>query len=323
MGLARFERRCFAYPSLTSPPYFAPMELLNAFLIYARDERRLAAHTVSAYTSDLAGFLGFTRGHTGTEPGPVALSKLGARDIRAFLAARRRDGLSDASIARLLSSIKALYRWLDRAHGLPNAEIDYLEGPKRPARLPRPVSVQVAKEMIEQAELNLEKPVWVGARDAAVLSLLYGAGLRISEALSLTGADANLPERLRVTGKGGKMRIIPILPAIREAVAAYARSCPYALGSNDALFRGEKGGALSPRIVQARVQLLRGELGLPKTATPHALRHAFATHLLANGADLRAIQTLLGHASLSTTQVYTGVDGERLKAVHREAHPRG
>ncbi len=299
------------------------MDLLNAFITYARDERRLAAHTVSAYTSDLAGFLGFTRAHTGAEPGPVALSKLGARDIRAFLAARRRDGLSDASIARLLSSIKALYRWLDRMHGLPNAEIDYLEGPKRPARLPRPVSVDVAKEMIEQAEHNLEKPVWVGARDAAVLSLLYGAGLRISEALGLTGAEADLPERLRITGKGGKTRIIPILPAIRQAVADYVKVCPYALGADDALFRGEKGGPLSPRIVQARVQLLRGELGLPKTATPHALRHAFATHLLANGADLRAIQTLLGHASLSTTQVYTGVDGERLKAVHREAHPRG
>jgi len=299
------------------------MDLLNAFIDYVRDERRLAEHTVSAYSSDLAGFLGFTRAHTGNEPGPVALSKLGARDIRAYLAARRRDGLSDASIARLLSSIKALYRWLDRMHGLPNAEIDYLEGPKRPARLPRPVSVDVAKDMIELAEDNIEKPVWVGARDAAVLSLLYGAGLRISEALSLTGAQAKLPDRLRITGKGGKVRLIPILPAIRQAVADYAKHCPYALGAHDALFRGEKGGPLNPRIVQACVQLLRGELGLPKTATPHALRHAFATHLLTNGADLRAIQTLLGHASLSTTQVYTGVDGARLKAVHQEAHPRG
>lgn len=299
------------------------MDLLNAFLEYVRDERRLAHHTVSAYSSDLAGFLGFTRGHTGQEPGPVSLSKLGARDIRAYLAARRRDGLSDASIARLLSSIKALYRWLDRMHGLPNAEIDYLEGPKRLARLPRPVSVDVAKDMIELAETNLEKPVWVGARDSAVLSLLYGGGLRISEALALTGADAKLPERLRVTGKGGKIRIVPMLPVIQHAVADYVKHCPYVLGKSDALFRGEKGGPLSPRIIQARVQLLRGELGLPKTATPHALRHAFATHLLSNGADLRAIQTLLGHASLSTTQVYTGVDGARLKAVHREAHPRG
>ena len=312
-----------AYAALTLFWQGQVMDLLNAFLDYARDERRLAGHTVSAYSSDLAGFLGFMRGHTGQEPGPVALSKLGARDIRAYLAARRRDGLSDASIARTLSSIKALYRWLDRMHGLPNAEIGYLEGPKRPARLPRPVSVEVAKEMIEQAETNLEKPVWVGARDAAVLSLLYGAGLRISEALALTGADAKLPARLRVTGKGGKVRIVPILPAIADAVADYAKHCPFLLGKTDALFRGEKGGPLSPRIVQARVQLLRGELGLPKTATPHALRHSFATHLLANGADLRAIQTLLGHASLSTTQIYTGVDGARLKAVHREAHPRG
>lgn len=299
------------------------MDLLNAFLNYVRDERRLAKHTVSAYGSDLASFLWFMRAHTGDEPGPVALSKLGARDIRAFLAARRRDGLSDASIARVLSSIKALYRWLDRMHGLPNAEINYLEGPKRPARLPRPVAMDVAKDMIELAETNLEKPVWVGARDAAVLSLLYGAGLRISEALALTGAEAKLPARLRVSGKGGKVRIVPILPAIIAAVEDYVTHCPYMLGGSDALFRGEKGGPLSPRIIQARVQLLRGELGLPRTATPHALRHAFATHLLANGADLRAIQTLLGHASLSTTQIYTGVDGARLKAVHQDAHPRG
>lgn len=299
------------------------MDLLNAFLSYVRDERRLAEHTVSAYGSDLSSFLGFMHIHTGSELGPVALSKLGARDIRSFLAARRRDGLSDTSIARVLSSIKALYRWLDRTHGLPNAEINYLEGPKRAARLPRPVAVDVAKDMIELAETNQEKPVWVGARDAAVLSLLYGAGLRISEALALTGAEAKLPSRLRVTGKGGKVRIVPILPAIEAAVADYVKHCPFALGKTDALFRGEKGGPLSPRIIQARVQLLRGELGLPKTATPHALRHAFATHLLANGADLRAIQTLLGHASLSTTQIYTGVDGARLKAVHQEAHPRG
>ena len=282
----------------------------------------MASRTVEAYGSDLAGFLGFVTGHTGEVPSPKHLAKLKARDIRAFLAARRNEGLSDASIARLLSSIKALYRWLDRAHGLPNAEVDYLQGPPRPKRLPRPVSVPAAKDMIETAE-HMGNETWIGARDAAVLSLLYGAGLRISEALSLTGGDLPAPERLRVKGKGGKVRLVPLIPAVREAIGAYVDACPFVLTRSNALFRGVKGGPLNPRMVQRAVQQLRGALGLPETATPHALRHAFATHLLAEGADLRAIQTLLGHASLSTTQVYTGVDSARLRKVYAEAHPRG
>ena len=282
----------------------------------------MAGRTVDAYGSDLAGFLGFVTGHTGIVPSPKHLAGLKARDIRAFLAARRNEGLSDASIARLLSSIKALYRWLDRAHGLPNAEVDYLQGPARPQRLPRPVSAPAAKDMIETAE-QMPDETWIGARDAAVLSLLYGAGLRISEALSLTGGDLPAPERLRVKGKGGKVRIVPLIPPVRDAIKAYADICPFVLTRSNALFRGVKGGPLNPRIVQRAVQQLRGALGLPDTATPHALRHAFATHLLAEGADLRAIQTLLGHASLSTTQVYTGVDSARLRKVHAAAHPRG
>lgn len=299
------------------------MDILPAFIAHIRDERRMAAHTVEAYTHDLAGFLGFMAGHTEKAPTPKSLSKLAAADIRAFLAARRRDGLSDASIARLLSAIKALYRWLDRAHGLPNAEIHYLQGPKRKARLPRPVSADVAKDMITLADEDPDKAPWVGARDAAILSLLYGVGLRISEALSLTGADAPLGDRIRIKGKGGKVRPLPVIQPVRDAVAEYAELCPYDLKRKDALFRGVRGKQLNPRIVQGLVQNLRGQLGLPSTATPHALRHAFATHLLANGADLRAIQTLLGHASLSTTQVYTGIDAARLKHVHAEAHPRG
>jgi integrase/recombinase XerC len=299
------------------------MDLLPAFLAHLRDERRMATKTVEAYGHDLAGFIGFQRGHLGAEPTPKMLAKLRARDIRAYLAARRRDGLSDASIARLLSSIKALYRWLDRAHGLQNAEISYLQGPRRAARLPRPVSVEAAKDMIEEASSDPDRAPWVGARDAAVLSLLYGAGLRISEALSLTGADTPAPERLRIKGKGGKVRLVPLIPAVREAIDAYAGLCPFALTATGALFRGVKGGPLNPRLIQGLVQNLRGLLGLPDTATPHALRHAFATHLLAGGADLRSIQTLLGHASLSTTQVYTGVDATRLRKVHESAHPRG
>ena len=299
------------------------MDVLPAFVAHIRDERRMAAHTVEAYTSDLAGFLGFIAGYTERAVTAKSLSKLHAQDIRAFIAHRRREGVSDTSIARLLSSIKALYRWLDRAHGLPNAEVHYLQGPKRKARLPRPVSADVAKEMIELSEEDPDKAPWVGARDAAILSLLYGAGLRISEALSLTGGDAPLSERMRIKGKGGKIRILPMIPAVREAVDEYARLCPYDLRRNGPLFFGVKGKALNPRIIQGLVQNLRGQLGLPSTATPHALRHSFATHLLANGADLRAIQTLLGHASLSTTQVYTGVDSVRLKKVHAAAHPRG
>ncbi|MCA8899345.1 MAG: tyrosine recombinase XerC [Hyphomonas sp.] len=298
------------------------MDTLAAFTAYLSDERRMAEKTVEAYRSDLAGFFGFLRVHLGEEPTPKALGGLRARDIRAHLAQRRRDGLSDASIARLLSSIKALYRWLGRAHDIHNAEVAYLQGPKRPQRLPRPVSIEAAKDLIEEAETDPDAEPWINARDAAVLSLLYGAGLRISEALSLTGADLPAPERLRVRGKGGKVRIVPLIPAVREAIDAYAGLCPYALTKSGALFRGAKGGALNPRIIQGLVQKLRGVLGLPDTATPHALRHAFATHLLAAGADLRAIQTLLGHASLSTTQVYTGVDASRLREVHAAAHPR-
>lgn len=298
------------------------METLAAFTDYLTDERRMADKTVEAYRSDLAGFLGFLNQHLGEVPTPQRLGRLKARDVRSFLAQRRRDGLSDASIARLLSSIKALYRWLGRTYDIENAEIAYLQGPKRPQRLPRPVSVEAARDLIEEAGTDPDSEAWINARDAAVLSLLYGAGLRISEALSLTGADVPAPERLRIAGKGGKVRIVPLIPAVREAIDAYAGLCPYALGRSDALFRGAKGGALNPRLIQGLVQKLRAVLGLPDTATPHALRHAFATHLLAAGADLRSIQTLLGHASLSTTQVYTGVDADRLRDVHAAAHPR-
>ena len=297
------------------------MDILHDFEAHIRDERRLAAKTVLAYASDLQGFFGFLAGHTGRMPDTAALARLKARDIRAFLASRRRDGLSDASIARLLSAIKALYRWLDRAHGLANAEIAYLQGPRRPARLPRPVSEPAARDMIHEAETLATEP-WIGARDAAILLLLYGAGLRISEALSLTGAETPAPSQLRIRGKGGRIRLVPLIPAVREAMDMYAAACPYSLSQSGPLFRGARGGALNPRLIQRAVQTMRSALGLPETATPHALRHAFATHLLAHGADLRAIQTLLGHASLSTTQVYTGVDAGRLRQVHKAAHPR-
>ncbi len=298
------------------------MDVLPAFLVYIRDERRLADLTVEAYRADLAAFLGFLSGHLGEAPSVAALKRLKAADVRAYLARRRKDGLSDASIGRQLSSIKALYRWLGARHGVENTEIAYLHGPRRAARLPRPIGIDAARELIEETASEPDHEPWVQARNAAVLCLLYGAGLRISEALSLTGAHVPAPERLKIIGKGNKARIVPLIPAVREAINAYGKLAPFGLSKSTALFRGVKGGPLSPRIVQREIERLRSALGLPESATPHALRHSFATHLLSGGADLRAIQTLLGHASLSTTQVYTGVDAAHLRAVHARAHPR-
>ena len=298
------------------------MTLIDGFLDYIQREQRLADNTVEAYRSDLAEFIGFLRGHLEQEPGMRAFAELQARDIRAFLAARRRDGLADASIARLLSAIKSFYRWLDRAHGVENPEIAFLSGPKRGQRLPRPVSEVAAKDLLEQAELIQEEP-WIAARDVAALSLMYGAGLRISETLDLAGDVKVGPQRLRIKGKGGKVRVVPLIPAVQDAIRAYARLCPYKLTAMTPLFYGARGKRLQAPVLRKQVQILRGALGLTETATPHALRHSFANHLLAHGADLRAIQTLLGHASLSTTQVYTGVEAGHLKKVHAEAHPRG
>lgn len=298
------------------------MTLIEGFLDFIQREQRLATNTVEAYRSDLAEFIGFLRGHLESEPGMRAFADLQARDIRAFIAARRREGLADASIARLLSAIKSFYRWLDRAHGVENPEIAFLSGPKRGQRLPRPVSEVAAKDMLEQAELIQEEP-WIAARDVAALSLMYGAGLRISEVLDLPGDVKSAPERLRIKGKGGKVRIVPIIPAVSEAISEYAALCPYGMNAGSPLFYGARGKRLQAPILRKQVQLLRGALGLTETATPHALRHSFATHLLAHGADLRAIQTLLGHASLSTTQVYTGVEAGHLRKVHANAHPRG
>ncbi|MEM7492033.1 MAG: tyrosine recombinase XerC [Pseudomonadota bacterium] len=298
------------------------MDLISRFLDHAACEKRLSENTIEAYRADIAGFFGFLSLHFGGTSSLKRFANLRARDIRAFLAQRRREGLSDASIARLLSTIKSFYRWLDTAHGIENAEIGYLSGPKRPRRLPRPVSPIAAKELLEQAEALQEEP-WIAARDVAALSLMYGAGLRIGEVLGLSGNTAPAPERLRLIGKGNKTRILPLIPVVREAIDRYAALCPYKMNSQTPLFYGQRGKRLQAPVLRGQMQILRGALGLPETATPHALRHSFATHLLANGADLRAIQTLLGHASLSTTQVYTGIDSSHLRKVHASAHPRG
>lgn len=298
------------------------MALVDAFFDYIARERRLAANTIEAYRADLTEFMSFLSVHLEAAPTVRRFAELQARDIRAFLAQRRREGLSDASVARLLSAIKSFYRWLDHVHGVDNPEIAHLAGPRRPRRLPRPVSERDATDLIETVGALQDEP-WVSARDVAAVSLMYGAGLRISEVLSLSGAMHPAPVEIRLMGKGGKHRIVPLLDVVRHAMDQYAQLCPFRMGKHTPFFFGVRGKVLQPAVLRRQVQIVRGALGLPETATPHALRHSFATHLLQHGADLRAIQTLLGHASLSTTQVYTGVDSGHLRAVHAAAHPRG
>jgi integrase/recombinase XerC len=297
--------------------------LLAQWIAHLRDERRFAANSVEAYERDVAAFLGFLQNHLGGEPGARELAELEPRDLRAYLAHRRQgpDALADRSISRALAAIRSFYRYLERRHAITNARLALVHGPKLKRSLPRPVSEASARDLIADAK-NSASEAWIGARDAALITLLYAAGLRISEALALDGGDRPLPEVLRVAGKGGKERIVPLLAAAREAVECYAELCPYALTEDAPLFRAARGGAMTPRMGQALMQHLRGRLGLPSSATPHAMRHSFATHLLANGGDLRAIQDLLGHESLSTTQTYASVEAQKILHSYRRAHPR-
>jgi integrase/recombinase XerC len=307
---------------MTAPSVSAE-EARLAYLAHLRGERRASARTGEAYGRDLAAFLAFLGEHLGGAPTLADLAALEARDFRAYLARRRAgpDGLSARSAARALAAIRGLFRYLARRYGVNNEELALVLGPKLKRTLPRPVGETAARALLDLAAADDDHP-WVGARDAAVLALLYGAGLRISEALALTGADSPLGEALRVVGKGGKERVVPILPAVAAAVSRYVALCPHPLPPGGALFRAVRGGPLGARAVQARMESLRARLGLPATATPHALRHAFATHLLAHGADLRSIQELLGHADLSTTQIYAEVDADTLLGVYDQAHPR-
>lgn len=304
-------------------PSLPATEALRLFLAHLSGERRLADKTVEAYQRDIAGFLGFMSEHMGERLTLKSLASVGAMDFRSFLAFRRRGDkpLSAASLARELSALRTFYRYLDRRWGVENSALNLIKGPKAKKPIPKAVSLSGAKD-ITSIEMQLDERPWVKARNVAVMMLLYGAGLRISEALSLTGEHAKLGESLVVTGKGDKTRLVPLLPAIAEAVADYVRLCPWILEADKPLFRAIRGGALSDRQVRADMQFLRGALGLPESATPHALRHSFATHLLAGGGDLRTIQQLLGHESLSTTQRYTDVDVAALRRVHKEAHPR-
>ena len=282
--------------------------------------RRLAPKTLEAYGRDLHQFLSFLAGHTGGPVSNTTLKDLRAADIRAYMAARRQDNLGSRSLARALSAIKSFFRFLERDGVLSTEALNVVRTPKQPKSLPKALTVREAKSAIATTA-ELEETPWIAARDMAVLSLCYGAGLRISEALALTRADLEGPT-LRITGKGNKTRLVPLMAQVRATIDTYLALCPFALNPSQPLFRGAKGGVLSPRLIQLRVAQLRGALGLPPSATPHALRHSFATHLLGRGGDLRAIQELLGHASLSTTQIYTAVDTERLLESYRAAHPR-
>jgi len=303
--------------------YLAPdlQQAGAAWLTWLVSERRLAARTVEAYTRDLEAFLDFLTAHRGAAPDLAMLAALKPADFRSYLARRRHDGLTGASLARALSSIRSFFRFCDRRGLVANAAIDVIHTPKRPAAIPKPLSIVEAAETVEQAGSMSEQP-WLQARDTAVLLLLYGCGLRISEALGLDRDEAPLGDSLRVTGKGGKERLVPVLPVVREAVDRYLELCPLPLAMDGPLFVGARGRRLNPRLIQQRMQQLRGALGLPADATPHALRHSFATHLLGSGGDLRTIQELLGHASLSTTQRYTAVNSEKLLTSYRRAHPR-
>jgi integrase/recombinase XerC len=298
---------------------------VETWLTYLSVERQLSGNTSKAYARDVGQFLAFLSGHLNRLPNVAQLGALSARDIRAFLASRRAAGVGSRSLSRSLSALRMFYRFLERRGLGKNDAVRAVALPKLPHSVPKPLTAPKATALVGGADIaSPDAAEWIVARDTAVLALLYGSGLRISEALSLTRRDAPIRGRdmLRVTGKGDKTRVVPVLAIVREAVERYLALCPIPLGADDPLFVGARGGQLSPRIIQLLIARSRVALGLPDSATPHALRHSFATHLLGAGADLRAIQELLGHASLSTTQGYTEVDRAHLLKTYAKAHPR-
>ncbi|WP_394691552.1 tyrosine recombinase XerC [Hoeflea sp.] len=310
---------------MEKPLVFAAPDVIaeqQRWLAQLTEERRLADKTAEAYERDLRQFLGFLTLHLGGPPKISDLADLRPLDLRAFMAERRREGAGARTLGRGLAGVRSFLRHLERK-GLANAAgAAATRAPKQPKSLPKPLSARDARRVID-ADLQLSDEPWIAARDAAVLTLLYGCGLRISEALGLTRNDIPRDgETLRITGKGGKTRIVPLLPIARSAINDYLELCPFRPAADAPMFRGARGGPLQPAIVQKAMRALRSALDLPDTATPHALRHSFATHLLAGGGDLRTIQELLGHASLSTTQVYTGVETSRLLEIYDRAHPR-
>jgi integrase/recombinase XerC len=299
----------------------ALQQALGDWLTEMRSIEGFSASTITAYAHDVGQFLNFIIRHQGGDVGLSAIAATDQSSLRAWMAEARGRGLSARSLARALSAVKRFTAWAADRTGADATTLLSARGPRFQKKLPRPLSIPDAAEMIDEVGTDASQP-WIAARDVAVMTVLYGGGLRISEAMGLTGRDSPLPDVLRILGKGDKERLVPVLPAMRAAVAEYVRLCPYPMDRDAPIFRGVRGGPLNPRIVQSVMERARMRLGLPATATPHAMRHSFATHLLAAGADLRAIQELLGHASLSTTQAYTAVDAARLMEVYQKAHPR-
>ena len=304
--------------SLDIPP--AARAALADWLSHVKALDGAATATVTAYGADVGRYLAFMAGHRGPE-GLSALTSLPQSDLRAFLAHEQGRGVGARSLARRLSAVKSFTRWLSERDGADATAVLATRAPRFRRKLPRPLTEDSARAVMDQVGDDASEP-WIAARDEAVVTLLYGCGLRISEALGLTAASHPLADVLRIIGKGGKERLVPVLPVARQVVARYVDLCPFPLPRDQALFRGARGGPLNPRMIALAMERLRARLGLPASATPHALRHSFATHLLSAGGDLRAIQELLGHASLSTTQAYTAVDAARLMEVYAKAHPR-
>lgn len=304
-----------------APPSAGAVALMEDWLAQLGGVRGASQKTLIAYRRDVANYLGFLTGHWGQQAGEAALAQVSTTDLRAWMAHERSRGLSARSVARALSAVRSFHVWLAETRGLIAPAVTATRGPRVKPRLPRPVAPDAARALIAAVEAQSLKP-WVAARDTAVVTLLYGCGLRISEALSLRQSAAPLGNMLRVRGKGGRERLVPVLPVAAEAVEAYRAIMPFPPDPAAPLFRGVRGGELNQRHVQQMMANARMQLGLPATATPHALRHSFATHLLEAGGDLRTIQELLGHATLATTQVYTGVDQARLMEVYAAAHPK-
>ncbi|MZR29437.1 tyrosine recombinase XerC [Sneathiella litorea] len=302
----------------TTPPL---SHAFNNWIDWLVHEKKASPHTVQAYERDMRDFLGFITGHIGNEPDLKDLEKLRAADFRAYLAYRRQEGLTAVSLRRVLSSIRSFFKRQERDGFLHNPYLKSLRTPKAGNKLPRPLSVVDTKKLLEDTSNSLETN-WIRYRDLAVLTLLYGCGLRIGEALSLNFSERPTSDIMRVIGKGNKERMVPVLPAVRDALSLYIKECPFPLYGSGPLFVGRQGKRLNARSIQLKMQTLRRNLGLPETATPHALRHSFASHLLGGGSDLRSIQDLLGHASLSSTQRYTDLDTEKLLAVYDKAHPK-
>lgn len=305
--------------TLTISP--AARDALSGWLDAQKALKNASANTLDAYRADAVDFVTFLTAHHAEPQGLAPLARVTTADMRAWMAHLRREGLAARSVARKLSAVKSFYRWLAQREGFEPTAVLSARAPKFQKKLPRPLTEDAARAMIETVGMQ-SQTTWQSARDMAVVTMLYGCGLRISEALGLTGRDLPLSESLRILGKGRKERIVPVLPVARRAVDSYLTLCPYPMEPDAAVFRGARGGPLNPRLIAKVTEQARMQLGLPATATPHAMRHSFATHLLGAGGDLRAIQELLGHASLSTTQAYTAVDEVHLMKVYEATHPK-